>query len=482
MPAFGYAGGLERCLVVKWVGLAVVLVAGMGWGRAGKRPDGRRLVLGGARLALDEARQTPEKERPASKRARLATEAMARTVLRDWPAGVVSTIRKPGEWSYEEGVLLDGMAAEWSVTRDPGELAYVKASVDKYVGAEGTITMGPSGRAFPVAAHTLDDLEMGRAVLFVYRQTKDEKYAKAARFLHDALKAQPRTASGGYWHKQIYPNQMWLDGAYMAEPFRAEYAATFGAEPGEWADIARQFTLMDEHMRDPKTGLLRHGWDESKQMAWADKTTGLSPEVWARAMGWYCMALVDVLDWVPAGVERKQLMSLVHRTLTGVEQYESQDDHLWWQVMDHAPIHGGLPASSKHLHDARTWARIKAHDAEWSRGNFPEASASAMFVYALAKAARKGYLEGGETTAALDARSGWEAMQQTFVKACLDGAGVNGAGLNGARVLTGTVKAAGLGGTPYRSGSYNYYVREAQGDQDAKGVGAYLLAGSEVGR
>ena len=116
---------------------------------------------------------------------------------------------------------------------------------------------------------------MGRALLLVYRVTQQAKYYKAAKFLEDQLAVQPRTASGGYWHKQIYPNQMWLDGAYMAEPFRAAYAATF-QQPGEFDDIAHQLLLMDEKMRDPKTGLLKHGWDESKTMAWADKDTGLS--------------------------------------------------------------------------------------------------------------------------------------------------------------------------------------------------------------
>ena len=122
---------------------------------------------------------------------------------------------------YEEGVLLDGLAAEWHVTANGADFAYIKAAVDKYVTADGTIS------GFKPAGHTLDDIEMGRATLLVYRVTQQDKYAKAAKFLHDQLAQQPRTASGGYWHKQIYPNQMWLDGAYMAEPFRAAYAATF---------------------------------------------------------------------------------------------------------------------------------------------------------------------------------------------------------------------------------------------------------------
>ncbi len=428
--------------VRKWIGCVVLLAVTTGWGQQGQQGQQARA-------------------------ARATTEKMAATVMREWPAGVVATIKKPGEWSYEEGVLLDGLAAEWAVTHEAAQFAYIQASVDKYVKADGTIlmgpagAMGPSGRMFPVDAHTLDDIEMGRAVLFVYRQTRDARYAKAAKILHEALKVQPRNASGGYWHKQIYPNQMWLDGAYMAEPFRAEYAATFGAQEGEWDDIAKQFVLMQAHMRDPKTGLLRHGWDPSKQMPWADRQTGLSPEVWARAMGWYCMALVDTLDWMPKdNARRLQLLGVLRETLAAVAKYQDADG-LWWQVMDQ----GSGQARAKN----GSGLVVRAGKATApAAGNFEETSASAMFVYALAKAAAKGYASGRY---AENARRGWEAIQARFVTE-----------RDGDVVLTGTVKAAGLGGTPYRSGTYAYYVGEARGDQDAKGVGAYLLAGSELGR
>ena len=197
-------------------------------------------------------------------------------VLREWPAGKIDTTKNPGGWSYEEGVLLDGVTAEWRATGDGRLFKYVKDAVDASVDKSGTIHMY-GDKPFPVDGHSMDDIEMGRADIVVYRVTQDPRYYTAAKFLHDQMKQQPKNASGGYWHKQIYPNQMWLDGAYMAEPFRAAYAATF-QEPGDFDDIAKQLLLMDEHMRDAKTGLMKHGWDESKQMAWADKTTGLSPE------------------------------------------------------------------------------------------------------------------------------------------------------------------------------------------------------------
>src|SRR5216684_864127 len=375
------------------------------------------------------------------------SRAMAATVVKMWPTGAVLTTVHPGVWGYEEGVLLDGMAAEWHSTADGQDFKYIKTAVDKYVTDDGAIT------GYKADGHTLDDIEMGRAVLLVYRVTQQAKYYKAAKFLHEQLGLQPRTASGGYWHKQIYPNQMWLDGAYMAEPFRSAYAVTF-QEPGDFDDIAKQLLLMDEHMRDPKTGLMKHGWDESRQMAWADKTTGLSPEVWARAMGWYAMALMDVLDWFPKDhPERAKLVEVLNRMSTAIVAFQDKETGLWWQVMDESPKH---------------FDRIPGGPSDVPRkGNYFEASASCMFVYSLAKGVRMGYLPQSD---AVNAKRGWEGIQKQFVTM----------GVDGLMVLNGTVKVGGLGGTPYRSGTFEYYVGEKVGTNDAKGIGAFLLAGSEM--
>jgi len=374
-------------------------------------------------------------------------------VIQMWPTGAVLTTVHPGVWGYEAGVLLDGMAAEWHSTADGQDFKYIKNAVDKYVTDDGTIT------GYKADEHTLDDIEMGRAVLLVYRVTQQAKYYKAVKFLHDQLALQPRTASGGYWHKQIYPNQVWLDGAFMAEPFRAAYAVTF-QEPGDFDDIAKQLLLMDEHMRDPDTGLLRHGWDESKQMAWADKKTGLSPEAWARAMGWYCVALVDVLDWFPKDhPQRAKLVEALRSVMSDVLQYQDLDSGLWWQVMDKGPqVTGTIGPDGKMQYK---------QDRPAQKGNFLEASASAMFVYATAKGVRMGYLSQHYEA---DAKKGWEGIQKQFVTK----------GTDGLMVLNGTVKVGGLGGKPYRSGSYEYYVGEKTQANDSKGIGAFLLAGSEM--
>ena len=363
------------------------------------------------------------------------SRAMAATVIKMWPTGAVLTTVHPGVWGYEEGVLLDGMAAEWHSSADGQDFRYIKGAVDKYVTDDGAIT------GYKADEHTLDDIEMGRAVLLVYRVTQQAKYYKAVKFLHDQLALQSRTASGGYWHKQIYPNQMWLDGAYMAEPFRAAYAVTF-QEPGDFDDIAKQLLLMDEHMRDPQSGLMKHGWDESNQMPWADKTTGLSPEVWARAMGWYCVALVDVLDWFPKDLpERAKLVEVLNRTMAAVVKYQDATTGLWWQVMDKGPYVG--PIEMKGSMEMRV-----EHSA--AKGNFPEASASCMFVYALAKGVRMGYLPESYAT---NAKRGWDGIQKQFVTT----------GADGLMVLNGTVKVGGLGGKPYRSGTFDYYVGEKTG-------------------
>jgi unsaturated rhamnogalacturonyl hydrolase len=375
-------------------------------------------------------------------------QQMAATVLKQWP------VTTHDQWAYEEGTLLDGMAAQWHATANGDDFAYIKEAVDKYVTPDGTIT------TYKASGHTLDDIEMGRADLLLYRVTQQDKYAKAAKFLHDQLDLQPRNASGGYWHKQTYPNQMWLDGAYMAEPFRAAYAATF-QQPADFDDIAKQLLLMDANMRDPKTGLLRHGWDESKSMPWADKTTGLSPEVWGRAMGWYEMALVDVLDWFPQDhPQRPALLAALNRTMAAVVKVQDPESGLWWEVMSHPPHNG--PAMARQSDGSIRLGIAKSGD-----GNYLEASASCMFTYALAKGVRMGYLPASDEA---NAKRAWDGIQKRFVTTNPDGT----------VTLHGTVKVGGLGGTPYRAGDFAYYLKEAVVDQDAKGVGAYLLAGSEM--
>jgi unsaturated rhamnogalacturonyl hydrolase len=364
-------------------------------------------------------------QKPLSERA--ADAAMAR-----WANGRFAPPDARWAWNYELGTLLEGFDGLWLNTADKRYYDYIKSSVDQFVEADGSI---PTRK---LDEYQLDNILLGRQLLLLYGVTQDPRYAKAATLLYDQLQHQPRTPSGGFWHKQRYPNQMWLDGLYMAEPFYAEYAATFH-HPEASADIAKQFALMDSHARDAKTGLLYHGWDESKAERWADPKTGLSSQFWARAMGWTMMALVDTLDYLPEGEARSELLAQLGRDAAAVERFQDAKSGLWFQVMDR----GG------------------------EKGNYLESSASCMFVYALEKAVRRGYLP--EKYASV-AQRGYQGILSHFIQE----------GPGGDVTLTDTVKGAGLGGDPYRDGSYAYYIGEKIIANDPKGMGAFLLASAEM--
>ena len=368
-------------------------------------------------------------ERPWSQRA-------ANAAIERWPDGRFVPAGQHWVWNYELGTLLRGMDAVWFNTADARYYKYIKSSVDQFVGVDGSIP------TFNAQENQLDSILLGRQLLLLYGVTRDPRYAKAATLLYEQLMHQPRTASGGFWHKQRYPNQMWLDGLYMAEPFYAEYAATFH-HPEAFSDITHQFVLIDEHTRDKKTGLLYHGWDESKKERWADKETGHSPELWARAMGWAMMALVDTISYYPEqDAGRKVLMAELDRDAAAVARYQDGETGLWYQVMDKAG----------------------------AKGNYLESSASCMFVYALAKGVRLGYLPQSYLA---NAERGYKGIIGHFIQTGQTGQGDSVS-------LTGTVKVGGLGGDPYRDGSYAYYIGEKVVTDDPKGVGAFLLASMEM--
>ena len=337
----------------------------------------------------------------------------------------------PSKWIYDYGVILNGMKSLWLTTGDRRYFDFIKHGVDAFVNDDGSI------KTYRVDEYNLDQVRMGSAVLMLYRVTGDAKYKKAADLIRSQLKGHPRTNEGGFWHKKIYPYQMWLDGLYMAEPFYAEYSAVFGEN--NWDDIANQFIWMEKHTRDNKTGLLYHAWDEAKQQQWADKTTGRAPMFWGRAMGWYAMALVDVLDSFPKDhPKRAELIAILDREMTAVAKVQDKQTGAWWLILD-------KPGKEK---------------------NYIEASSSAMFAYAMAKGVRMGYLQPSFLKAADLA---WAGIQKQFIEK-------NTSGID----LTKTIGGAGLGGNPYRAADYNYYVNEKVVTNDPKGIGAFLLAASEM--
>ncbi|OQP56257.1 glycoside hydrolase family 88/105 protein [Niastella populi] len=358
------------------------------------------------------------------------SQGMAASVMSWWND---SAAKKPGKWSYDMGVVLKGMESLWKATGNPAYFNYIQKSIDAWVDEDGNI------RGYEPHEYNIDHVNNGKQLLLLYRVTEKAKYKRAAEHLRAQLQTHPRTNEGSFWHKKVYPWQVWLDGLYMGQPFYAEYAMLFG-EDTVFNDITRQFAAIERHARDPKTGLLYHGWDESKEQKWANKETGLSPHIWARALGWYGMAMVDALDYFPASHPgRDTIIGILNRFTKAITKVQDAKTGLWYDVID-------MPNEPK---------------------NYFEASASAMLVYTMAKGVRKGYLPATYWT---NAQKGYAGILKRFVDKNADGQ----------VQLKGTVKVSGLGGKPYRDGSFAYYMSEPVIVNDWKGVGAYLLAGAEM--
>lgn len=363
------------------------------------------------------------------------SDKMALTLMKRHPESYMLDDSKKPKWDYVHALVLHSIEELFKKNPDPRYKAYVRAYADELVQEDGSI------KTYEFDKYNIDLVVPGRLLFDIYAESKQDKYLKAMQLVRKQLAEQPRTASGGFWHKQIYPNQMWLDGLYMGEPFYAQYTATF--ENGKsFDDIAKQFELIQLHATDPKTGLLYHGWDESKAMPWADKETGNSPNFWSRALGWYVMALVDVLDYMPKDhPKRNELIKYLNNVSAALAKYQDKSG-LWYQVTDK----GG------------------------EKGNYLEASGSAMFAYAFAKGANKGYLPSKYKKLANKA---FDGLTKILIKKVDEDGGIT---------LTNCCQVAGLGGTPYRDGSYEYYVNERKKDNDPKATGPFILAALELNR
>jgi len=338
-------------------------------------------------------------------------------------------------WHYEHALQVMAIQKSAEVTGEARCLRFVADWVDNFVRADGSI------RTYRLGEYNLDQINAGKLLFGALDRTGDDCYRKALDLLREQLRTQPRTKSNGFWHKKIYPHQMWLDGIYMAGPFLAEYARRF-AEPAIFEDVIHQILLIEEHTRDPKTDLLYHAWDESRQQRWCDPVTGRSQCFWGRGMGWFVMALVDVLDHLPRDqAYRQDLIAILDRTARALVRVQDQATGLWYQILD-------LPDRA---------------------GNYLEASASAMFVYAFAKGVREGYLSQDFL---FPARRGYHGLLQNLIK-------LDSQGLLTLEKVCGT---AGLGGKPYRDGSFEYYINEKIIPNDPKGVGPFILAALEMER
>ncbi|MEO6733615.1 MAG: glycoside hydrolase family 88 protein [Ferruginibacter sp.] len=340
---------------------------------------------------------------------------------------------RPANWNYEIGVVLIGFERLATMTSDKTYSDYTKHIVDHFIKPDGGI------HTYMMEEYNSDNIPPGRQLLHLYKIYKDEKYKVAAQTLRNQISWQPRNKTGGFWHKLKYPTQMWLDGLYMIEPFYAEFAVV-NKQPEDFNDIVNQFVWMEKYSRDAKTGLLYHGWDESKLQRWANKKTGLSPEFWSRSMGWYMMALVDVLDFIPkTHPRRNELINILNRLSTALVKFQDAKSGVWWQVTDKA----------------------------FKEKNYLESSATAMFVFSLAKAVRLKYIPA---TFNAPLQKGYNGMIKEFVKE--DG--------NGKYHYIQAVAGAGLGGIPYREGTYDYYVNEPKRDDDLKAIGPFMQACIEM--
>ena len=337
-------------------------------------------------------------------------------------------------FGYSQGVGCHAMLDVWKQTGDRKYLDYVINWADTVINDKGEIHL------YKVETYNLDYIKPGTVLFDVWKQTGKEKYKLAMDLLVNQLKNHPRTHEGAFWHKLIYQHQIWLDGLYMASPFLAEYAVTFN-RPELIDDVVNQFIVCAQHTYDAKTGLYYHAWDESKNQRWANKETGQSPNFWGRSIGWWFMALVDVLDYIPADhPKRAKLIKMINGLAETLPKYQDKTG-LWYQVLDKGAV----------------------------EGNYLEASVSSMFMYSYAKAVNKEYIDKKYRAVA---EKVYDGLMKTLIVKNADGT----------LTLTKCCAVAGLGGHPYRDGSFEYYVNERIRDNDAKATGPFIMGCLQLGK
>lgn len=376
-------------------------------------------------------------------------KGFAKTIMTTYPDSIVSKKfiqhmlqdkegTDPGKraavWNYEEAVTLKGIDRLWRKTGDDAYFAYMKKIIDHFINGDGSI------RTYLPLEYNSDQVTGGLILLTLYEKTKEPKYKIAMDHLWEQIQWQPRTKEGGFWHKYKYPYQMWLDGAYMLDVYYASYSKAF--QKNTFSDIANQLIWLNTHLKDPATGLLFHGWDESKKQSWSNPKTGQSPEIWSRSMGWYVMALVDIIDLFPLNhPKRPELIQILNSTMLSIAKFQDKNSGVWYQIVNK----GGM------------------------KGNYLEASGSTMFAYAMAKAINKGLLSSSYKQTLLKA---YDGILKQFIT--IDE--------NGLPHIHHSCSGAGLGGTPYRSGSYEYYVNEPQRSDDLKTIGPLISLFLEMGK
>ncbi len=351
---------------------------------------------------------------------------MAKSVEKRYQPGMM-------KWHYEHGLVLFASLKAAELHSDPTIYPWVYSMYDRLIEKDGTIDTYREGE------FNLDQINAGRALFTLEDKSGEERFRLAEDRLKSQLVKQPRCKCGVYWHKEIYPWQIWLDGLYMEGPFNAEYAVRHGDDKS-LDDVINQLEITYNTLKDSKTGLLYHAYDESRGQRWSDINTGLSPHFWSRSIGWYLMAVIDVLDFTRENHPKRDVLVSIVKNLSSAVLPFQDESGLWYQVPD-----------------------LKDRE-----GNYLETSGTSMFAYSFLKSVRLGYLDGSFKAYGLKAIEGIKKLYLTEE--------------NGEYHLGGICSVAGLGGNPYRDGSFKYYIQEKIATDDFKGVGPFILALTEAER
>lgn len=340
---------------------------------------------------------------------------------------------EPVCWNYEDGCVMMGSILLYQITGNPWFKDIVANYIDGFICPDGTI------RSYRLEDYNLDNINTGRTLFFLYHETGEKKYRNAIELLRKQLEAQPRTKEGNFWHKNIYPWQVWLDGLYMAQPFYVMYEREFGK--GIYHDTTKQFQNVRRLMFNPHKSLYYHGYDESRTRTWADPETGLSSNFWLRAMGWYLIALIDTIEEMqqPDAKDTKILSEIFCEAVDGILKYQDPQSKLFYQVIDKGPI----------------------------PGNYLETSGSAMVAYALIKGSRLKVLDNQ-----FYGILGEEILMELHNQKLKEG--------RDGYELWDICKVAGLGPRDTRNGSVEYYLSEPVVRDDHKGSGAFMMAYAQL--
>lgn len=362
-------------------------------------------------------------------------EKVADSEMKHNPELWMADFVKVPKWDYTQGLVAKAMMELYKKTNKQSCLVYVKGFAEYFITKEGNIL------TYKMSDYNIDRLNGGNFLFDMYAETREERYLKAIKLLREQLITHPRVSEGAFWHKKIYPHQVWLDGLYMASPFYAHYASFFN-EVSLFDDVTKQFMIADKYTFDTNTGLNYHGWDESRTQKWANPITGQSPNFWSRSMGWYMMAMVDVLDFLPSNhPDRPAIINMLNKLSVALLKYQDKKTGMWYQVTN-------FPKRD---------------------GNYLESSGTAMFSYAMAKAFHKGYLP----------EKFLKASKKAFAGLVKYSTQVNP---DGTVSITRACSVAGLGGNPYRDGSYEYYINEPIRNDDPKVIGPFIMAALELAK